>query len=133
MPSCTTSPRPSTLCAAPSRSASAVARLPAFLQVKTVSVETVTGHKDSTLVLPAEAVREPASAKPWVLLAKDGIARRSDVSLGLTGIGRVEILGGLVEGDQAILPAAGARRRTSHPRTQEAEGRGVQVPQGFTK
>lgn len=113
-----------------------VARPPAFLRPDmTVSVETVTGHKDSTLVLPAEAVREPASAKPWVLLAKDGIARRSDVSLGLTGIGRVEILGGIAEGDQAILPAAGAldgdKLRIREPRKPKVGG--VQVPQGFTK
>ena len=80
-------------------------------------------------------MREPASAKPWVLLAKDGIAHRSDVSLGLTGIGRVEILGGLAEGDQAILPAAGAldgdKVRIREPRKPKVGG--VQVPQGFTK
>ena len=113
-----------------------VARPPAFLRPDmTVSVETVTGHKDSTLVLPAEAVREPASAKPWVLLATDGIARRSDVSLGLAGIGRVEILNGIGEGDQAILPAAGAldgdKVRIREPRKPKIGG--IQVPQGFTR
>ena len=113
-----------------------VARPPAFLRPDmTVSVETVTGHKDSTLVLPAEAVREPASAKPWVLLATDGIARRNDVSLGLAGIGRVEILNGIGEGDQAILPAAGAldgdKVRIREPRKPKIGG--IQVPQGFTR
>jgi HlyD family secretion protein len=50
--------------AAPSRSASGCPRPPAFLRPDmTISVETVTGQKDSTLVLPTEAVREPDSGK----------------------------------------------------------------------
>ena len=41
---------------------------PPFLRPDmTVSVETITGHRDATLVLPAEAVRDPDSGKPWAI------------------------------------------------------------------
>ncbi|HNO88631.1 MAG TPA: efflux RND transporter periplasmic adaptor subunit [Rhodocyclaceae bacterium] len=82
---------------------------PAFLRPDmTISVETVTGHRDATLVLPSEALREADGGAPWVLVARDGVAERVPVQTGLTGIGQVEILNGLVEGDVAILPASGA-------------------------
>lgn len=104
---------------------------PPFLRPDmTVSVETITGHRDATLVLPAEAVRDPDSGKPWVLVARDGIATRAEVGLGLSGIGRVEILTGLVEGDQVVLPAGGAlegdRLRIREARKPKVSG--VQVP-----
>lgn len=107
---------------------------PAFLRPDmTVSVETVTGHRDATLVLAAEAVRDADGGKPWVLVARDGVASRADVRLGLAGIGQVEILEGLSEGDQVVLPAGGAldgdriRVRPSRP----PKVAGVQVPQGL--
>ena len=82
---------------------------PAFLRPDmTISVETVTGHRDATLVLPSEALRDADGGAPWVLVARDGVAERVPVQTGLTGIGQVEILNGLVEGDVAILPASGA-------------------------
>ncbi|MBS0355658.1 MAG: efflux RND transporter periplasmic adaptor subunit [Proteobacteria bacterium] len=101
----------------------------------TVSVETVTGHRDATLVLPSEAVRDLDSGKPWVLLAKDGLAVRADVQLGLAGIGQVEILKGLAEGDLAVLPASGALEGDKL-RIREAKKPkvgGVQVPQGMMR
>ncbi len=109
---------------------------PPFLRPDmTVSVETITGHRDATLVLPAEAVRDPDSGKPWVLVARDGIATRAEVGLGLSGIGRVEILTGLAEGDQVLLPAGGAlegdRLRIREARKPKVSG--VQVPQGMTR
>ncbi|MBP8267668.1 MAG: efflux RND transporter periplasmic adaptor subunit, partial [Zoogloea sp.] len=109
---------------------------PAFLRPDmTISVETVTGHQDSTLVLPAEAVRDLDGAQPWVLLADGGLARRADVTVGLAGIGQVEILKGVAAGDQAILPASGALDgdsvRIRAPRKPKVGG--VQVPQGFSK
>ena len=109
---------------------------PAFLRPDmTISVETVTGHQDSTLVLPAEAVRDLDGAQPWVLLADGGLARRADVAVGLAGIGQVEILKGVAAGDQAILPASGALDgdsvRIRAPRKPKVGG--IQVPQGFSK
>lgn len=113
-----------------------VGKPPAFLRPDmTVSVETVTGHKDSTLVLPAEAVREADSPRPWVLAVRDGVATRVDVGLGLAGIGQVEITSGLADGDQAILPASGAlegdKVRVRPPKKPKVGG--LQVPQGMTK
>lgn len=109
---------------------------PPFLRPDmTVSVETITGHRDATLVLPAEVVRDADSGKPWVLVARDGIATRAEVGLGLSGIGRVEILTGLAEGDQVLLPAGGAlegdRLRIREARKPKVSG--VQVPQGMTR
>ena len=113
-----------------------VGKPPAFLRPDmTVSVETVTGRKDATLVLPAEAVREADSAHPWVLAVRDGVATRANVGLGLVGIGQVEITSGLADGDQAILPASGALEgdsvRVRPPRRPKVGG--LQVPQGMTK
>ena len=109
---------------------------PAFLRPDmTISVETVTGHRDATLVLPSEALRDADGGAPWVLVARDGVAERVPVQTGLTGIGQVEILNGLVEGDVAILPASGALDgdsvRIRAPRKPKVGG--VQVPQGFSK
>jgi HlyD family secretion protein len=44
-----------------------------------------------------------------VLLVKDGTATRQPVTLGLRGVGSVEILGGLAEGDR-VVPAGNAIR-----------------------
>lgn len=101
----------------------------------TVSVETVTGRRDATLVLPSEAVRDLDSGKPWVLVARDGVAERADVQLGLAGIGQVEILKGLAEGNLVVLPASGAlegdKLRIREARKPKVGG--VQVPQGMMR
>jgi HlyD family secretion protein len=47
-------------------------------------------------------VRDADREAPWVLLLQDGRAVRVPVKLGLRGIGAVEILDGLKEGDAAI-------------------------------
>lgn len=112
-----------------------VPRPPAFVRPDmTISVETVTGKKDATLQLPTEGVRD-LDGKPWVLLARDGLAERREVRTGLAGIGKVEIVDGVAEGDQAILPASGAldgdKVRIRPPKAPRVGG--VQVPQGMTK
>lgn len=94
-----------------------VAQPPSFLRPEmTVSVEMVVGRHDAALVLPAEAVRDvdaahrreaqDAARAAWVLVARDGRARRVPVELGLRGIGSVEIVSGLQEGDAVILPSS---------------------------
>lgn len=108
---------------------------PAFLRTDmTVSVEVVIGRNDSALNLPAEAVREADSGSPWVLLLRDGEAIRQPVKLGLRGVGRLEIVDGLNDGDQAILPAGGAIEgdavRVKKPR---ANGTGAQGAAGLTR
>jgi len=54
-------------------------------------------------------VHDATSPSPWVLLVKDGTATRQAVTLGLRGVGSVEILGGLAEGDR-VVPAGNAIR-----------------------
>jgi HlyD family secretion protein len=81
----------------------AVPQAPAFLRPDmTVSVELVGGAKADALVLPSGAVRDADRETPWVLLLKEGRAVRTPVTLGLRGIGSVEIVAGLKQGDQVI-------------------------------
>jgi HlyD family secretion protein len=97
-----------------------VADPPDYLrQDMTVSVDIALAERDNTLVLPQGAVRDAATAHPFVLRVEDGRARRRDVTLGLRGAQLVEILGGLAEGDRVVPAAAavadGGRVRVSGP------------------
>ena len=81
----------------------AVPQPPAFLRPDmTVSVELLAGAKKDALVLPSGAVRDADREAPWVLALRDGHATRVPVRLGLRGVGAVEIVDGLKEGDEAI-------------------------------
>jgi HlyD family secretion protein len=83
---------------------------PAYLrQDMTVSVDIEVASRKSALVAPAGAVFDAASGHPYVLAAVDGRAVRKDVTLGLRGEGRVEITGGVREGDRLVPVAAGLR------------------------
>ncbi|RPH60900.1 MAG: efflux RND transporter periplasmic adaptor subunit, partial [Burkholderiales bacterium] len=70
---------------------------PAFLKPEmTVSVEMVVGRRDSALVLVADAIREAdgasaAGGAASVLVARDGRAEQVAVTLGLRGVGSVEV------------------------------------------
>jgi HlyD family secretion protein len=78
---------------------------PAYLLPEmTVSVEIEVARKAGALALPLDAVRDLATA-PWVLVVRDGRARRVPVGIGVRGATRVEILSGLAAGDQ-VVPAA---------------------------
>lgn len=108
----------------------AVPLAPAFLRPDmTVSVELLSGEKQDALVLPAGAVRDADRAAPWVLALRDGRAVRTPVTLGLRGVGAVEIVAGLQEGDEAIPQTEkavdGDRVRRS---AASARGRGFEVP-----
>ena len=82
----------------------AVPNPPAFLRPDmTVSVELIGGLKKDALVLPSGAVRDADREAPWVLALQDGRAVRVPVKLGLRGVGSVEILDGLKEGN-AVIP-----------------------------
>ena len=108
----------------------AVLSPPAFLRPDmTVSVELVGGLKKDALVLPSGAVRDADREAPWVLALQDGVAVRLPVRLGLRGIGSVEILDGLKEGDAIIPPtekaSAGDRVR---PGPVTAPVKGMETP-----
>ena len=70
----------------------------------TVSVDVEVARRSSVLAVPADAVREPTSATPWVLIAKDGRVVRRDVRPGARGESWIEITSGLGEGD-LVIPA----------------------------
>lgn len=108
----------------------AVPNPPAFLRPDmTVSVEMVGGSKKDALVLPSGAVRDADRETPWVLLYSDGQAVRAPVKLGLRGVGSVEIIDGLKEGEQVIpqteKAAPGDRVR---PGPVAVPGKGMEVP-----
>ena len=87
----------------------AVPAPPAFARPDmTVSVEMAVGRRDKALLLPSEAVRLADGDTPFVLAIRDGRAQRVPVTLGLRGVGTVEIVSGLAEGDLAILPSSAA-------------------------
>ena len=81
----------------------AVPNPPPFLRPDmTVSVELLGGVKKDSLVLPSGAVRDADREAPWALALQNGLAVRVPLKLGLRGVGAVEILSGLSQGDPVI-------------------------------
>jgi HlyD family secretion protein len=68
-----------------------------------VNVEVVVGERSSVLVVPRAALHRDGSAR-YVLALRDGRAQRRAVEVGLVGSVDVEVLRGLAEGEQVILP-----------------------------
>jgi HlyD family secretion protein len=86
-----------------------VARPPDYLrQDMTVSADIEIERHAGTLALRADAVRDATSPSPWVLVVRQGTARRQAVKLGLRGDGAVEVLSGLAEGD-FVVPSSMTR------------------------
>ena len=113
----------------------AVPNPPAFLRPDmTVSVEMVGGVKQDTLVVPSGAVRDADREAPWVLALQDGRAVRVPVTLGLRGVGAVEVVKGLVEGERVIpqteKAAPGDRVR---PGPAVTENKHFEVPAGMVR
>jgi HlyD family secretion protein len=84
----------------------------------TVSVDLLLARKPGALVVASEAVRGAATPTPWVLAVVDGKAARKSVHLGITGEGSTEIVDGLGEGDELVVPSGaevpvGRRLRTT--------------------
>ena len=112
----------------------AVPNPPDFLKTDmTVSVEIVAGRRDSAVLVPSDVLRAVDSGAPWVLVARDGVAVRVPVAIGLRGVGVAEIVDGLEPGESVIVPAAAAvpgdRVRTS-VRDRSAKGAGVKPTPG---
>lgn len=98
----------------------AVDQPPAFLRPDmTVSAELTVGQQRQVLVVDAGAVRDADGTNPWVLVVRDNVAQRAAVTLGLRGVGQVEVKSGLAESD-LVIPATekaapGDRVRASTP------------------
>jgi HlyD family secretion protein len=82
----------------------AVRQPPAYLlQDMTVSVDIEVARVAGALTLPTDAIRDGG----WVLVAREGRARRQPVKIGARGEGRVQVSEGLKEGE-LVLPAVAA-------------------------
>lgn len=83
---------------------------PAYLrQDMTVSVDIQVERRNGVMVVPARTVHDPLSAKPWVLVVRDGRARVQAVRLGLRAADSIEILDGVASGEQLVPVASGVR------------------------
>jgi HlyD family secretion protein len=90
------------------------------------TVEVLLGEKSAALVLPSWLVRDLGTPGPWVLVAREGLAERRSVSVGLIGDEAVEVASGL-EATDAVLPpdadvAEGEPVRARPPRPALPEG-----------
>ncbi|CAN5332909.1 efflux RND transporter periplasmic adaptor subunit [soil metagenome] len=92
---------------------------PTFLRPDmTVSIDLAVASRTNVIVLPTEAVRGLAAPKPWVLAVEGGRAVRKEVVVGIRGEGSIEVVAGVDEGAEVIIPdgqlvAAGQRVRAS--------------------
>jgi HlyD family secretion protein len=93
---------------------------PAYLKPDmTVSIDLLVAAKVNALTLPSDAVQGIATGSPSVLVVEDGKVARRPVRLGIRGEGAVEILSGIDEATEVIVPGAaplrpGARVRAEH-------------------
>lgn len=84
----------------------------------TVSIDLTVAKRPGALVAPSEAVRGVATEKPFVLAVENSHVVQHEVTLGIKGEGAIEILQGIVEGAELIVPdgrriIAGQRVRTT--------------------
>ena len=92
----------------------AVPKPPAFLRADmTVSIDIAVADRERALVVPTAALRDGASATPWVLVLRDGHAVRQDVKLGARGATEAEVREGLGASDVVVTSsvAPGTRVR----------------------
>lgn len=77
---------------------------PGFLKPDmTVSVDLTVASKTRVLTVASDAVRGAATPAPWVLAVAGGRIVRRNVTLGIRGEGRTEIISGLDEGAEVVL------------------------------
>ena len=99
----------------------AVPELPDYVrQDMTISVDIEVARHPAALIIPAADIHDMATAKPWVLKAEAGKARRKTVAVGLVSAGKAEILSGLAEGD-TVIPSASGGSDGRHIRLQAAK------------
>lgn len=112
-----------------------VDKAPEFLRPDmTVSVEIITAQVPDALMLRSDALRRDASGAAFVLVARDGHARRADVNLGLQGIGTTQVLKGLASADRVILPTTSAAEGDKvRPKSEPVAGGNAQPIAGLTQ
>ena len=98
---------------------------PTYLkQDMTVSVDLEVARRPHTLVVESADIHDLGTDAPWVLVARDGNARRTRVTVGLVSAGKAEILSGVQAGEMLVPQSAGpirdgrrVRLRTAEPAT----------------
>ncbi|MGE0362409.1 MAG: efflux RND transporter periplasmic adaptor subunit [Vicinamibacterales bacterium] len=86
----------------------------------TVSVDLTVASRRNALTVPTDAIRDAATAAPWVFLVDTGRVVRRDVTLGIAGEGQSEIASGVSAGDVVALSAARGLEPGQRVRVQEA-------------
>lgn len=91
----------------------------------TVSVEIITAQEPNAVKLPSDALRRDATGATYVLVNRDGVAARVNVTTGLRGTGTTQIVTGLAPGDRVIVPTtavqAGERVREKSQRATQGQ------------
>jgi HlyD family secretion protein len=96
---------------------------PGYLrQDMTVSVDIEVARRSGAVVVPADAVRDANSARPWVLAVDGWRAQRRAVKLGLKGDGRIEIVEGVAPGDRVVPISFAAVREGQRVRVVKPAG-----------
>ena len=70
----------------------------------TVSVDLTVARKAGAVTLTADAVRGATSETPHVLVVEEGRIAEKPVTLGIRGEGTIEIVSGLAEGAEVVVP-----------------------------
>jgi HlyD family secretion protein len=70
----------------------------------TVSIDLLVRSKADALVVASDVVHGSATPSPWVIAVVDGKAVRKDVVLGIVGEGSTEVLRGVSEADELVVP-----------------------------
>lgn len=86
----------------------------------TVSVDLTVASKKNALTVPTDAIRDKATAAPWVFVVDAGRVVRRNVTLGIAGEGQSEIASGVSEGDLVALSAAQVFEAGQRVRVREA-------------
>lgn len=91
---------------------------PFLLPDMTVSVDVAVARREDALVVPSEAVRDAATAAPWLFAVEDDRLVRKDVKLGIRGERAVEVVAGLGEGSAVMLPDGRSHAARQRVRTE---------------
>lgn len=86
----------------------------------TVSVDLTVASRKNALTAPTDAIRDAATAAPWVFVVDAGRVIRRDVTLGITGEGQSEISSGVSAGDVVTLSSTRELEPGQRVRVQEA-------------
>lgn len=82
-----------------------VANPPTYLRPNmTVSVDVEVARRPDVIAIPTAALRDGATAAPWVWVVAEGRFARRPIRLGVRTPDRVEILAGLEPGELLVLP-----------------------------